>query len=58
MVKHKWQPGQSGNPKGMPRGTERRVTRVIRALPEWAAPEIAEGIVKDALAGDSEARAL
>ena len=58
MVKHKWQPGQSGNPKGMPRGTERRVTRVIRALPEGAAPEIAEGIIKDALAGDSEARAL
>ena len=53
-----WARGRSGNPAGMPRGTERKVTRLVRKLSEQATPEIVEGIIKDALAGDAQARAL
>jgi hypothetical protein len=57
-TKTSWVKGQSGNTAGMPRGTERKVTRIVRQLSERATPEIAEGIIRDALQGDAQARAL
>jgi hypothetical protein len=53
-----WRKGQSGNAAGMPRGTERKVTKIIRQLSERAAPTIVAGIINDAEAGDANARAL
>jgi hypothetical protein len=53
-----WVKGQSANPAGQPKGTERKITRIVRQLSERATPEITEGIIRDALAGDAQARAL
>jgi hypothetical protein len=54
----RFQKGQSGNPTGNSAGKARKLTVRLREIILGAAPEIIEGIVKDAQAGDLEARKL
>lgn len=47
-----WQPGQSGNPAGKPRGTRNKATLAVLALMESGAKEITETVIAQARAGD------
>jgi hypothetical protein len=53
-----WKPGQSGNPKGRPRGSRNRVTLVALAAMEEGAEAIARKIVDMAKEGDMSAARL
>jgi hypothetical protein len=53
-----WKPGQSGNPKGRPRGSRNRVTLVALAAMEEGAEAIARKIVDQAKSGDMSAARL
>lgn len=53
-----WKPGQSGNPKGRPRGSRNRVTVVALAAMEEGAEAIARKIVDMAKTGDISAARL
>lgn len=53
-----WKPGQSGNPKGRPRGSRNRVTLVALAAMEEGAEAIAQKIVDMAKSGDMSAARL
>jgi len=53
-----WQPGQSGNPKGRPRGSRNRVTLVALAAMEEGADAIARKVVDLAKEGDISAARL
>jgi hypothetical protein len=48
----RFQKGQSGNPKGKPKGTRNRTTLIAQCLLEGQAEAIVEKIVQLALAGD------
>jgi hypothetical protein len=48
-----FEPGQSGNPNGRPKGARNRVTRAIEALIDGQAEAIAAKAVEKALQGDS-----
>ena len=50
--KHLFQPGQSGNPAGKPKGTRNRATRLAQALIDGKASEVVEKALELALAGD------
>ena len=47
-----FQPGQSGNPAGKPRGAKNHATRMVQALLDSRGQEIAEKAINLALAGD------
>lgn len=47
-----WRKGQSGNPKGKPRGTKNHATRTVLALMEGSAEEITAAVLSAAKAGD------
>ncbi|MEF8754485.1 MAG: DUF5681 domain-containing protein [Accumulibacter sp.] len=53
-----WKPGQSGNPKGRPRGSRNRVTLVALAAMEDGAEAIARKVVDLAKEGDMSAARL
>jgi len=53
-----WKPGQSGNPKGRPRGSRNRVTLVALAAMEKGADAIARKVVDLAKSGDISAARL
>jgi hypothetical protein len=53
-----WKPGQSGNPKGRPRGSRNRVTLVALAALEEGAEAVARKIVDMAKIGDMSAARL
>ena len=53
-----WKPGQSGNPKGRPRGSRNRVTLVALAAMEEGAEAIARKVVDMAKQGDMSAARL
>jgi hypothetical protein len=48
----KWKPGQSGNPRGKPKGARHKATLAVLALMENGAKEITEAVVAAAKAGD------
>ncbi|MCM8594869.1 DUF5681 domain-containing protein [Accumulibacter sp.] len=53
-----WKPGQSGNPKGRPKGSRNRVTLVALAAMEEGADAIARKVVEMAKGGDISAARL
>ena len=53
-----WKPGQSGNPKGRPRGSRNRVTLIALAAMEEGADAIARKVVEMAKGGDISAARL
>ena len=53
-----WKPGQSGNPKGRPRGSRNRITLVALAAMEEGADAIARKVVDMAKEGDISAAQL
>lgn len=55
---HLFKPGQSGNPKGMPKGTRHKVTRAAEALLDGQSKALTKKAVELALAGDSTALRL
>jgi Family of unknown function (DUF5681) len=48
-----FEPGQSGNPNGRPKGARNRVTRAVEAFIEGEAEALADKAVEKALQGDS-----
>ena len=53
-----FQPGQSGNPAGKPKGTRNKTTVALEALLDGEAEEITRKIIEMAKAGDSTALRL
>lgn len=53
-----WKKGQSGNPKGKPRGARNHATRLVMGLLEEGAGEVAKVIIDAAKAGDLAAARL
>lgn len=53
-----FKPGQSGNPKGKPRGARSRVTLAIEALLDGQAEKLTQKAIQLALAGDLAALRL
>jgi Family of unknown function (DUF5681) len=49
----RFQPGQSGNPAGKPKGARNRTTLAIEALIDGAADDIANKAIELAKAGDA-----
>lgn len=47
-----FQPGQSGNPAGKPRGARNHATRAVQAIIDGRAAEVVEKALELALAGD------
>lgn len=54
----RWQPGQSGNPAGRPRGTRPKATLAVEALLEGDAERLTRKAVELALDGDTTALRL
>ena len=50
---HLWKPGQSGNPKGKPKGCRHKATRLAEALIGEESEKLIRTIIEKALAGDS-----
>lgn len=53
-----WQPGQSGNPAGKPRGARNRASLMIEAILESGAREVTEAVIEAAKGGDTAAARL
>lgn len=53
-----WKPGQSGNPRGKKPGTRHHATRLVEALMEEGAKEIAQTVVDQAKGGNLMAARL
>ena len=49
----KWQPGQSGNPKGKPKGTRHKATQLAIGMMNDEAERIIRKVIDGALAGDA-----
>ncbi len=52
---HLFQPGQSGNPAGKPKGTRHKATQAALALAEGQLSEIVQTLINSALGGDTGA---
>lgn len=52
---HKFQPGQSGNPGGRPKGSRNKVTAALDAIGDEAAESVIQAIVDKAKEGDMAA---
>jgi hypothetical protein len=55
---HGFKPGQSGNPKGKPRGARNHATRAVQALLDGEAEALTRKAVEKAMEGDSVALRL
>jgi len=53
-----WQPGQSGNPRGKPKGARHRATQAVETLLDGEAEGLARKAVELALEGDTTALRL
>jgi hypothetical protein len=53
-----WQPGQSGNPAGKPKGTRHAATKLAEALIDGQATQLVQKAIEMALAGDPTAMRL
>ncbi|MGL1833070.1 DUF5681 domain-containing protein [Rhodocyclaceae bacterium SMB388] len=53
-----WKPGQSGNPRGKPKGTRNKATMAVLALMEGQAETITQACIDAALVGDMTAMKL
>ena len=51
----RWQPGQSGNPSGRPRGSRDRALSALDAIGDQSAVEVLQAVVKAAKGGDVRA---
>lgn len=51
----RWQPGQSGNPSGRPRGSRDRALAALDAIGETNAADVLQAVVKAAKGGDMRA---
>lgn len=49
----KWKPGQSGNPRGKPKGAVHKATQLAQAMMGNEAEQIIRKVIDGALAGDS-----
>jgi hypothetical protein len=47
-----FQPGQSGNPAGRPKGCRNKATQAVLALMDGAGEQIVQAVIRAALAGD------
>jgi hypothetical protein len=56
--RHGFQPGQSGNPAGKPKGTRHRATMLAEALFDGQAEQLVQKAIEMALAGDPTAMRL
>lgn len=54
----KFKPGQSGNPKGRPKGSRNRTTLAVQALLEGEAESLSRVAIEKALSGDMTALRL
>ncbi len=54
----RWQPGQSGNPAGRPKGARHKVTQAVEALLEGQAEALTQRAIEKALEGDGAALRL
>ncbi len=54
---HRWKPGQSGNPKGKPRGTRHRKTLMSQAIVDEV-QAVLDVVIEKAKAGDMTAASL
>jgi Family of unknown function (DUF5681) len=55
---HRWKPGQSGNPKGMPSGSRHHKTLLLEGILGERGPEILANIIEGALAGNDTCRRI
>ena len=53
-----WQPGQSGNPAGKPRGARNHATRLLEALMSEQAEAVVQAVIDAARGGDIAAARL
>jgi hypothetical protein len=53
-----WKPGQSGNPKGCPKGSRHKTTLAVEALLDGQAEKLTEKAIERALKGDDVALKL